>query len=86
MISNQILQNTIDGLKGISGVDFIVLDTDGNEVAETTKEDFDYDSEVVEFVKSPADSQEFSKYLLHFGKDLYIIHFINRNEGVSSFW
>ena len=63
MISNQILQNTIDGLKGISGVDFIVLDTDGNEVAETTKEDFDYDSEVVEFVKSPADSQEFSKYL-----------------------
>ena len=51
MISNQILQNTIDGLKGISGVDFIVLDTDGNEVAETTKEEFDYGTEVVEFVK-----------------------------------
>ena len=63
MISNQILQNTIDGLKGISGVDFIVLDTDGNEVAENTKEEFDYGMEVVECVKSPADSQEFSKYL-----------------------
>ena len=29
MISNQILQNTIDGLKGISKVDFSVLDTEG---------------------------------------------------------
>ena len=27
MISNQILQNTIEGLKGISKVDFCVLDT-----------------------------------------------------------
>ena len=28
MISNQILQNTIEGLKGISRVDFCVLDTE----------------------------------------------------------
>ena len=28
MISNQILQNTIEGLKAISRVDFIVMDTD----------------------------------------------------------
>ena len=34
MISNQILQNTIDGLKGISGVDFIVLD---NSVSKSIK-------------------------------------------------
>ena len=63
MISNQILQNTIEGLKGISGVDFIVLDTDGNEVAQTSRNEFDYTPEVVEFVTSPADSQELSKYL-----------------------
>ena len=77
MISNQILQNTIDGLKGISGVDFIVLDTDGNEVAETTKDDFDYDSEVVEFVKSPADSQEFSKYLFFKIRKVYYMKKLN---------
>ena len=35
MISNQILQNTIDGLKGISRVDFCVLDTEGKELAAT---------------------------------------------------
>ena len=33
MISNQILQNTIDGLKGIARVDFCVLDTEGKELA-----------------------------------------------------
>ena len=35
MISNQILQNTIDGLKGISKVDFSVLDAEGKELAST---------------------------------------------------
>lgn len=62
MISNQILQNTIEGLKAISRVDFIVMDTDGNEVAATTAEEGDYKAATRDFVKSPADSQEFSKY------------------------
>ena len=29
MISNQILQNTIEGLKGNTIIDFCVMDTDG---------------------------------------------------------
>ena len=62
MISNQILQNTLDGLKAISRVDFMVIDTDGNLVAATTEQETDYASAVIEFVKSPADSQEVSKY------------------------
>lgn len=62
MISNQILQNTIDGLKAISRVDFVVMDTDGNEVVATMSSDGDFAEAVREFVKSPADSQEFSKY------------------------
>lgn len=37
MISNQILQNTIEGLKGISKVDFCVLDTEGKELAATDR-------------------------------------------------
>ncbi len=36
MISNQILQNTIEGLKAIARVEFCVLDVDGKEVASTT--------------------------------------------------
>lgn len=35
MISNQILQSTIDGLKGISRMDFSVADTEGNILAST---------------------------------------------------
>ena len=35
MISNQILQNTIEGLKGISRIDFCVLDTEGKALATT---------------------------------------------------
>ena len=50
MISNQILQNTIEGLKGISGVDFIVLDTDGNAVARTSGSEFDYVPDIKTFL------------------------------------
>ncbi len=61
MISNQILQNTIDGLKGISRVDLCVMDTDGKEIASTT--DMSHCcSAAVEFAVSPADSQEIQGY------------------------
>ena len=57
MISNQILQNTIEGLKSIARVEFCDMDTDGKEVAATGNINVN-GSEVVEFAKSPADSQE----------------------------
>lgn len=57
MISNQILQNTIDGLKGISRVDFCVLDTEGKELAATFDNGYDCGNAVSSFVESPADSQ-----------------------------
>ncbi len=62
MISNQILQNTLDGLKSISRVDFAVIDTDGNPVVSTTMPAGSYAKSVVDFVRSPADSQEISKW------------------------
>ena len=52
MISNQILQNTIDGLKTIARVDFEVLDTEGKEVATTAEVPFGGRAEAAEFVKS----------------------------------
>ena len=57
MISNQILQNTIEGLKGITRIDFCVMDTDGKSLATTFSEQRNYEEEVVAFVDSPADSQ-----------------------------
>lgn len=58
MISNQILQNTIEGLKTISRVDFSVIDTDGKVVAATADNMGDYEKSALDFAKSPADSQE----------------------------
>jgi carbohydrate diacid regulator len=57
MISNQILQNTIEGLKGISRVDLCVMDTEGKELAGTFDAAKDYEEAVLAFVESPADSQ-----------------------------
>ena len=61
MISNQILQNTIDGLKGIARIELCVMDVDGKEVAST----IDMSScakAACEFATSPADSQEIQGY------------------------
>ncbi len=57
MISNQILKNTIEGLKGISRIDFCVLDTEGKALATTFEDTWNYESAVLSFVESPADSQ-----------------------------
>ena len=58
MISSQILQNSIDGMKTISGMDLCVTDTEGKVVATTASFQTNYTGTVEEFVKSPADSQE----------------------------
>ena len=57
MISNQVLQNTIDGLKEITRIDLCVLDMEGQVLASTEKQPEDYSSEVAAFAASPADSQ-----------------------------
>lgn len=61
MLSNQILQNTIEGLRSITRVELCVMDTDGKEVASTS--DMGHCSkQTVEFASSPADSQEIQGY------------------------
>ncbi len=57
MISNQILQNTIEGLKAIARVELCIMDTDGKEVATTISME-ECEKPAMEFAKSPADSQE----------------------------
>ncbi|WP_026506474.1 PucR family transcriptional regulator [Butyrivibrio sp. MC2013] len=58
MISNQILQSTIDGLRNIAHVELCVLDVDGKEVASTMSEAADVSVAARDFVSSPAQSQE----------------------------
>ena len=62
MISNQILQNTIEGLKGIARIDFCVMDTDGKSLASTFSEQINHEDEVLSFVNSSADSQVVQGY------------------------
>ncbi len=57
MISNQILQNTIDGLKGITRTDLCVIDTEGKVLASTFSDGEKYSESALLFVESPADSQ-----------------------------
>ncbi len=62
MISNQILQSTLDGLKSITRIDFCIVDTDGKALASTFTELGNYEDEVLAFVESPADSQVVQGY------------------------
>ena len=57
MISNQILQNTLDGLKNISRSDFCVADTEGKILAFTAQNPEISSSDILGFAASPADSQ-----------------------------
>ncbi len=61
MISNQILQSTIEGLKGITRVELCVMDTDGKDVASTAAME-SCSGPAAEFAVSPADSQEIHGY------------------------
>lgn len=62
MISNQILQNTIDGLKAIARVELCVMDVEGKVAATTLSEMENCKSATVEFAASYADSQEIQGY------------------------
>lgn len=62
MISNQILQNTIEGLKAITRVDICVMDTEGKALATTISTADEYENAVLTFVESPADSQVLQGY------------------------
>ena len=57
MISNQVLQSTIDSLKGIARVDIGIADIDGKVLATTFSEEREISDMVVSFANSQADSQ-----------------------------
>ena len=94
MISNQILQTTLDGLKAISRVDLCVLDTEGIMLATTFPEAEEFQSSVLAFAESPADSQVVSgcqffkvfdehqlEYILLANGNSDDVHMVGKNGG-----
>ena len=62
MISNQILLNTIEGLKNITRIDMCVMDTEGKVLASTFNGAEENEAAVLAFVDSQADSQVVSDF------------------------
>ena len=62
MISNQVLQSTLDGLKVISRVDMCIMDTEGIVLATTFEQAENFREAVLEFENSPAESQVISGF------------------------
>ena len=76
MISSQVLQNTLEGLKEISRTQFCVMDTDGKTLASTCT-DFEIQAgDVQAFVDSPAESQLVRGYQYFKVNDDYQLEYI----------
>jgi len=57
MVSNQVLQNTIEGIKEITRLEICIMDAEGREVVSTAPVFADAVHAIPDFVVSPADSQ-----------------------------
>lgn len=57
MISNQVLQSTIEGVKNISRIELCIIDIEGKELASTFSVEYIFGDLIDAFVNSPADSQ-----------------------------
>jgi carbohydrate diacid regulator len=63
MISNQILQETLEGIQAITKVDLIVMDVEGRLLAKTAEDGpLDYEDAVIAFAESQAESQSLLGY------------------------
>ena len=83
MISNQILQTTIDGLKGITRIDLCICDTEGKVLASTFPEAEEYENSILSFVESPADSQVIQGYQFFKVFDEHQLEYILLAKGSS---
>lgn len=83
MISNQILQTTIEGLKGITRVDLCVCDTEGKVLASTFPDADEYENAILSFVNSPADSQVIQGYQFFKVFDEHQLEYIMLAKGGS---
>ena len=83
MISNQILQTTVDGMKAITRIDLCVMDTEGKTLASTITNPEKYETAVYAFVESPADSQVIQGYQFFKVYDEHQLEYILLAKGDS---
>ena len=83
MISNQILQNTIDGLKSITRIDFCICDTEGKTLATTFPDPAQDETAILMFAESPADSQVIQGYQFFKVFDEHQLEYILLAKGGS---
>ena len=83
MISNQILQTNIEGMKGITRVDLSICDTEGKVLASTFTGAEEYESAILTFVDSPADSQVIQGYQFFKVFDEHQLEYILLAKGGS---
>lgn len=83
MISNQILQTTMEGLKAITRVDLCVMDTEGKVLASTMNNAEEYENAVLDLVNSPADSQVLSGFQFFKVFDEHQLEFVILAKGDS---
>ena len=60
--SNQILQNTVEGLTAITKIELCVMDTEGKVLATNYDVEDELENFVLDFVHSPAESQVIHGY------------------------
>ncbi|WP_027437146.1 PucR family transcriptional regulator [Lachnospira multipara] len=83
MVSNQILQTTVDGLKAISRVDLCVIDADGKVAAKTFDDVSDCIADAISFIDSPAESQVVNGYQFFKVMDDMTLEYIVLAKGTS---
>ena len=81
MISNQILQKTIDGMSSISGCGFAIFDSDCTVQAATIPEAQKDSGDVCSFLESGADSKSDGKLHFAMAKDDGRLEYIIVTEG-----
>ena len=84
MISNQILQTTVDGLKAISRVDLCVIDSDGKIAAKTFDDVQGCVADALTFMDSPAESQVVNGYQFFKVIDEQNLEYILLAKGTSN--
>ena len=87
MISNQILQRTIDGLTQISGKELCVFDTDGNVLASTIKDVTGLSGTAVKLATSGSDKRKTGGccyYKVFDGEGLRYIAAVNGDDDTSA--
>ena len=83
MISNRILQTTVDGLKAISRVDLCIVDADKNVAAKTFDNVSECLADAISFIDSPAESQAVNGFQFFKVEDEGNLEYIIMARGTS---